>query len=264
MKKLKQIAATLVSVILAGTVTVNASAAESMETPYRSPTLSSFPSNASLEDLEKASDNEDLRIISSPSRGANYKTRAAEAVALLRIYSTTGSGSSSSFTNLGHSWLMVTNLSGSTVNIAGINVAGGKSITASTWDESVDVSREHKGLWLNLDSKLNSNGINLQNVSIQLPLRQIDLNTVNTNIKNNDKWGYLTNCSTFASKIWNSIASSSSKVDAGAINTPASLAKNITKVGEAESYTLLKYNTSSPHYDSVYYGYPPIKSNNNN
>ena len=58
--------------------------------------------------------------------------------------------------------------------------------------------------------------------------------------------------------------SSSSKVDAGAINTPASLAKNITKVGEAESYTLLKYNTSSPHYDSVYYGYPPIKSNNNN
>lgn len=48
------------------------------------------------------------------------------------------------------------------------------------------------------------------------------------------------------------------------MNTPASLAKSITKVGEAESYTLLKYNTSSPHYDSVYYGYPPIKSNNNN
>lgn len=75
---------------------------------------------------------------------------------------------------------MITNLSGSTANIAGINVADGKSITASTWDESVDVSREHKGLWLNLDSKLNSNGINLQNVSIQLPLRQIDLNTVNS------------------------------------------------------------------------------------
>ena len=90
-----------------------------METPYRSPTLSSFPSNASLKDFEKTSDNEDLRIISSPSRGA---------------------------TNLGHSWLMITNLSGSTVNIAGINVADGKSITASTWDESVDVSREHKGL----------------------------------------------------------------------------------------------------------------------
>lgn len=81
MKKLKQIVTALVSVILAGTVTVNASAAESIETPYRSPTLSSFPSNASLEDLEKATDNEDLRIISSPSRGANYKTRAAEAVA---------------------------------------------------------------------------------------------------------------------------------------------------------------------------------------
>ncbi|MFQ9101426.1 MAG: hypothetical protein ACLR5C_05775 [Bifidobacterium adolescentis] len=142
------------------------------------------------------------------------------------------SGSSSSFTNLGHSWLMITNLSGSTVNIAGINVADGKSITASTWDESVDVSREHKGLWLNLDSKLNSNGINLQNVSIQLPLRQIDLDTVNSNIKNNDKWGYLNNFSTFASKIWNSIASGSSKVDAGAMNTPASLAKSITKVGE--------------------------------
>ena len=127
---------------------------------------------------------------------------------------------------------MITNLSGSTADIAGINVADGKSITASTWDESVDVSREYKGLWLNLDSKLNSNGINLQNVSIQLPLRQIDLDTVNSNIKKNDKWGYLNNCSTFASKIWNSIANDSSKVDAGAMNTPASLAKSITKVGK--------------------------------
>lgn len=36
MKKLKQIVTALVSVILAGTVTVNASAAESIETPYRS------------------------------------------------------------------------------------------------------------------------------------------------------------------------------------------------------------------------------------
>lgn len=44
MKKLKQIVTALVSVILAGTVTVNASAAESMETPYRSPILSkSYP-----------------------------------------------------------------------------------------------------------------------------------------------------------------------------------------------------------------------------
>ena len=62
MKKLKQIVTALVSVILAGTVTVNASAAESIETPYRSPILSSFPSNASLEDLEKATDNEDLEL----------------------------------------------------------------------------------------------------------------------------------------------------------------------------------------------------------
>lgn len=66
----------------------------------------------------------------------------------------------------------------------------------------------------------------------ELPLRQIDLDTVNSNIKNNDKWGYLNNCSTFASKIWNSIANDSSKVDAGAMNTPASLAKSITKVGK--------------------------------
>lgn len=74
MKKLKQIAATLVSVILAGTVTVNASAAESMETPYRSPTYLAFRLML-LWKILKASDNEDLRIISSPSRGANYKTR---------------------------------------------------------------------------------------------------------------------------------------------------------------------------------------------
>ena len=147
---------------------------------------------------------------------------------------------------------------------AGLNVADNKSITASTWDESVDVSKEHEGLWLNLDSKLNSKNINLQNVSIQIPLRQVDLNTVNTNIKNNDKWGYLNNCSSFASKIWNSVANGSTQVDAGIINTPATLAKSITKVGQAQSYALLKYNTSSPHYYPVYYGYPPKRSAVNN
>ena len=79
-----------------------------------------------------------------PTKNVDYQTRAAESVALLRIYSTTGSGSSSSSSNLGHSWLTITNLSGSTTNIAGLNVADGKSVTASTWDESVSLSSEHE------------------------------------------------------------------------------------------------------------------------
>lgn len=84
---------------------------------------------------------------------------------------------------------------------------------------------EHEGLWLNLDSKINSMGSNLQNVSIQIPLRQIDLDTVNTNIANNDKWGLLNNCSSFASRIWNSVSADNTKVDAGIINMPANLEK---------------------------------------
>ena len=87
---------------------------------------------------------------------------------------------------------------------------------------------------------------------------------MNTNIANNDKWGLLNNCSSFASRIWNSVSADNTKVDAGIINMPANLEKSIIEVGESTSYTLLKYNTSSTHYYPVYYGYPPKLSSNNN
>lgn len=225
MKKLKLLASIVTAVMLVGSITSNASATETKETSYVNTTISSFPTDASLADFAEAFSGDDLEIVSSPLRNVDYQTRAAESVALLRIYSTTGSGSSSSSSNLGHSWLTITNLSGSTTNIAGLNVADGKSVTASTWDESVSPSSEHEGLWLNLDSKINSMGSNLQNVSIQIPLRQIDLDTVNTNIANNDKWGLLNNCSSFASRIWNSVSADNTKVDAGIINMPANLEK---------------------------------------
>lgn len=224
-EKLKLLASIVTAVMLVGSITSNASATETKETSYVNTTISSFPTDASLADFAEAFSGDDLEIVSSPLRNVDYQTRAAESVALLRIYSTTGSGSSSSSSNLGHSWLTITNLSGSTTNIAGLNVADGKSVTASTWDESVSLSSEHEGLWLNLDSKINSMGSNLQNVSIQIPLRQIDLDTVNTNIANNDKWGLLNNCSSFASRIWNSVSADNTKVDAGIINMPANLEK---------------------------------------
>lgn len=224
-EKLKLLASIVTAVMLVGSITSNASATETKETSYVNTTISSFPTDASLADFAEAFSGDDLEIVSSPLRNVDYQTRAAESVALLRIYSTTGSGSSSSSSNLGHSWLTITNLSGSTTNIAGLNVADGKSVTASTWDESVSLSSEHEGLWLNLDSKINSMGSNLQNVSIQIPLRQIDLDTVNTNIANNDKWGLLNNCSSFASRIWNSVSADNTKVDTGIINMPANLEK---------------------------------------
>ena len=119
MKKLKLLASIVTAVMLVGSITSNASATETKETSYVNTTISSFPTDASLADFAEAFSGDDLEIVSSPLRNVDYQTRAAESVALLRIYSTTGSGSSSSSSNLGHSWLTITNLSGSTTNIAG-------------------------------------------------------------------------------------------------------------------------------------------------
>jgi hypothetical protein len=254
----------LLIAILGASISSNAMAGQTVASVENGKSISSFPSGTTEAKIKAAENGERLNIISSPS-ASGYQPFAAETVAVMRIYSF-GDGlasSSSSGRDLGHSWLMITNFSGRTQNIAGINVADGKSITASTWDTSVSIAQEHRGLWLNLDSYLNRQGTNTRNVSIQVTLRQVDLDTVNTNIRNNDRWGYATNCSTFASAIWNSVAIPSTRVNAGIINTPASLSTSIEKVGNSESYTVLKRNSSSPHYYPVYYGYPPKLSARN-
>lgn len=62
-------------------------------------------------------------------------------------------------------------------------------------------------------------------MSVSADLTATDLKTMNSTINSNDSWGLLSNCSTFASKVWNSV--SSTKVSAGTVNTPSNLAKSI-------------------------------------
>lgn len=62
--------------------------------------------------------------------------------------------------------------------------------------------------------------------AIQL-LTQEQLNALNSQITNsaNDKWTYTTNCSSFASKMWN--INAEYKVSAGIVNTPVNLKNSI-------------------------------------
>ena len=79
------------------------------------------------------------------------------------------------------------------------------------------------------------------------------LSTVSQNIKNNDSWTALSNYSTFATKVWNSVCSTT--VSVGVPNTPRSTVQSI------KSYSNL-YSTGVgiPYFGTVYYGNPPVAS----
>ena len=66
-------------------------------------------------------------------------------------------------------------------------------------------------------------------------------------------WTALSNCSTFATKVWNSVCSTT--VSAGVPNTPTATVQSI------KSYSNL-YSTGVgiPYFGTVYYGNPPVAS----
>lgn len=181
--------------------------------------------------------------------------RAAYTVGVMRIYSTGNSGSSS-FSDLGHSWISITNYWGSNLNIGGISVADGKSVTLGTWG-----NLQHKGLWYNAEGYVQSKGTSWsQASSIQRPIRQIDLDIINKNISTHDGWNIVNNCSSFASDIWNSVSSDTEKVHAGIINTPGLLKESITKVGKSNTWTNYTVGRNVPYDYPTYMGYPPKQS----
>ncbi|NMM52545.1 hypothetical protein [Paenibacillus aquistagni] len=89
-----------------------------------------------------------------------------------------------------------------------------------------------------------------------MTITQAQLNTLNSFIKNYDKWSALNNCSSFAVSSWNTVLNGSNVYTAGTPNTPRNLANSI-KDG---SYTT---NASVPFDYVVYYANgtgAPIKS----
>lgn len=194
------------------------------------------------------SENQKLSLSSSVNR------RPALSVAVMRIYAL-GDSSSSSGGNFGHAWISITNLNGSPLKIGGLTVADNKAITVGTWGNT-----DPRGLWYNAEGYAQSHGTTWsKSVSIQRPLRQVDLDIVNENIASHTSWSPLNNCSSFASQIWNSVAPDSEEVSAGGINMPKNLADSIRALGKEISWSLFAEGYRVPFDYPTYHGNPPTR-----
>lgn len=123
-----------------------------------------------------------------------------------------------------HSFLYFYNTSKKNVSINGYVVAPNKGITIGTFGNK----SEGKGVYVNLEAFfIYKYGAYENRVSLTTSISESQLKTMNSTIKNSNKWTTYYNCSWFAEKVWNSVAPSSRKVNAGRPSTPATLSKCI-------------------------------------
>jgi hypothetical protein len=170
---------------------------------------------------------ENTSIASSP---ATVVAPAAYAgIATLTIFADpTKSTVGSSWVNydLGtHAFITIKNISTENITIGNLaNIKPGKTITIGTWGNKT----EHTGLWYNLEANFVSNNSAYKGrVSYATALNSTSLKTLNSYILSHDSWSNTTNCSSFASGAWNSVAATADKISAGTPNTPKNLANSI-------------------------------------
>lgn len=169
-----------------------------------------------------------LAVFSGCFVTASAATTADPVVGVLTIFSapySSGSSSSELF-DFGHAFLSFKNTYSDPISVGALRVGRGSEITFGTWQKG---SHGHNGIWYNLESYcINHKGQLSSRVSLSMNVTKSNVETINSIIEENDKWGYFVNCSTFASKVWNSV--SSTKLFASFLinpDTPANLASVI-------------------------------------
>lgn len=154
-------------------------------------------------------------------REASFPT---DSVATLSIFSYNGKGESKfGIKNLGHSFLSLTNTSSSDIELCGKTLSPGEEIYFGAWSLSV-----HFGIWYNVES----NYIEFYNkyngrVSVDKGVTLEEIEKISDFILENDKWSPLNNCSKFAIRLWNSLATDKEKLSENFVNTPAKLIEEL-------------------------------------
>jgi hypothetical protein len=181
----------------------------------------SFPSFAATQSVVTIPASQIIHT-SKPVAEASNQPRlltATSNVAELTIYAT-NDGSSSSSTS-GHGWVTIKNIGTANITIGQLSaIKPNLLISVGTWGNET----EHNGLWYNLECFYNKQ-LAYKTVSLSMQLTAAQLSTVNSIIVNNDAWAPLNNCSSFATKLWNSVSSTS--LSAGIPNTPTALIASI-------------------------------------
>lgn len=159
----------------------------------------------------------------------DYSSLAAgDEIAHVRIFATAEPTEGSGPNLTGHAWITVANLSSSNITVGGFSGVGSyKEATVGTW--SSWRTPEHNGVWYNYEGYTIRTLGNRKNLHQYLTSSQ--LNSLNSFIKNNDGWSGLYNCASFARDAWNLNASTSMRLTAGLINTPAGLLSSMQSKG---------------------------------
>lgn len=152
-------------------------------------------------------------------------------VALLSIFADNGKSESNLLLrNYGHAFLSITNITDNSFTIGDREVAPNETITIGLWNVL-----EHFGVWYNIESNYIAEYEKYTHrVSLTIGIGNEDINTLTEIIKNSDRWNPFFNCSTFALKMWNSVADENEEIYKKLIVSPSYLVKEITKFDDYE------------------------------
>ncbi|MGN1343403.1 MAG: hypothetical protein ACI4U3_02405 [Traorella sp.] len=159
---------------------------------------------------------------------ASTKVIVTPIIASVTIYSTI---------NNDHSWLVIKNVSGSTIQVGKMTVINGDSVSIGTFG---NIS-QHKGIWYNIELALSVSTY----VSITRTIESTSiLNTLNNKINSKDSWSITNTCSKFAATVWNSVFDD--KVSTGIL--PSGLANSIKNYNYSTNAAMPLKSTSSIYY----------------
>lgn len=152
-------------------------------------------------------------------------------VALLSIFADNGESESNLLLrNYGHAFLSIKNISANTFTVGDREVLSGETITVGLWNVL-----EHFGVWYNIESNyISEYGKYMHRVSLTIGIDLEDIVKLNDVIDSSDRWDPLFNCSTFALKMWNSVANDNEKINSKFIVSPSYLVSQICKFEEYE------------------------------
>jgi len=160
------------------------------------------------------------------------------------IYSYDGKSESQYMINsLGHAWLSVENNTGDSIMIGDYELLSNRSLYFGSWANSANV-----GICYNLETHFRNKYDRYDGViSLSINIDLEDVEKISNFILNNDKWGFINNCSSFSIHCWNQIVNEEIHLDTYAIYTPTKLCNNLMQ------YKEYKVNKEMINYDEIFY-----------
>lgn len=154
---------------------------------------------------------------------------------------------------LGHAFLSFENRSGAPVTIGALTLEDNETCSLGTWSMT-----HHFGIWYNVESNyIASAGRYGGRVSLSKEMPLDTLEAVNAYLSAHDAWSLFTNCSRFATEIFN--LAGGDKIELGGLATPTKLAKRIRAYDThetdrpIENYGKVGYKNDKGDFDEYVY-----------